>query len=94
MSKPFTCIDSSNYVALLLVDIEDFLGQDEIDKIQHDVEVDNLSLIVIADWYNKEKLDQKKYYNIVTFEEWSPFMGGSNIATLNSLLKPYHIAFG
>ena len=53
-----------------------------------------MSLIVIADWYNKEKLDQKKYYNIVTFEEWSPFMGGSNIATLNSLLKPYHIAFG
>ena len=30
----------------------------------------------------------------MTFEEWSQFMGGSNVPTYNELLKPYHIAFG
>lgn len=86
MSKPFTCIQSQNYSALLIVDIEDFLSEDEINKIRHDIEIEGLSLIVVADWFNQEKLQSKKYFNIVTFEEWVPFMGGSNIATLNSLL--------
>lgn len=34
------------------------------------------------------------YFNIVTFESWKPFMGGSNVPTLNALLEPYHIALG
>ena len=63
-------------------------------KMRHDVEMNGISLIIIADWYNKERLTYKKYYNIVTFEEWYPFMGGANVPTLNSLLQPYHIAFG
>lgn len=25
---------------------------------------------------------------------WTPFMGGANIPTINSLLNKYHIAFG
>jgi len=40
----------------MLVDIEDFLSEDEIKKIRHDVEIEGLSLIVIADWFNQEKL--------------------------------------
>lgn len=78
----------------MLVDSEDYLTELEILKIRRDVEQGGLSLIVIADWYNSEKLSSKKYYNIVTFEEWYPFMGGANVPTLNSLLNPYHIAFG
>jgi membrane-bound transcription factor site-1 protease len=53
-----------------------------------------LSLIVIADWFNYDRIESKKYYNIVTFEQWQPFMGGSNTPTLNSLLNSYHISFG
>ena len=34
------------------------------------------------------------YFNVATFESWKPFMGGSNIPTLNALLEPYHIALG
>lgn len=59
-----------------------------------DVEVRGLSLIVVADWYNKEKIEKTNYFNTGTFEEWKPFMGGSNVPTLNALLQPYHIAFG
>lgn len=78
----------------MLIDIEDYLSDVEILKLREDVETKELSLIVIADWYNKEKIQSKKYFNIVTFEEWHPFMGGSNVPTINKLLKPYHIAFG
>ena len=83
-----------NYKALLLVDIEDYLSEEEIKKVRIDAEVRGLSLIVIADWYNKEKIEKTRYFNTGTFEEWKPFMGGSNVPTLNALLEPYHIAFG
>jgi len=44
---------ASNYKALLLVDIEDYLSETEMSKVRRDVEVEGLSLIVVADWYNK-----------------------------------------
>ena len=89
-----TCFDADNYKALMLIDIEDYLSDVEILKLREDIETKELSLIVVADWYNKEKIKSKKYFNIVTFEEWHPFMGGANVPTINKLLKPYHIAFG
>ena len=76
------------------MDIEDFLSAEEIMKLRVDVETRGLSLIVVADWYNKEKIEKTNYFNTGTFEEWKPFMGGSNVPTLNALLEPYHIAFG
>lgn len=78
----------------MLIDIEDFLSEDEIQSIRYNVEVKGMSLMIVADWFNQDRLSQKKYYNLVTFEEWTPFMGGANVQTLNSLLEPYHIAFG
>jgi len=79
---------------LLLVDIEDYLSEQEITKLRIDIEARGLSLIVVADWYNKEKLANTNYLNTGTFEDWKPFMGGSNVPTLNALLQPYHIALG
>ena len=78
----------------MLVDIEDYLSEAEIKKVREDVETKELSLIVVADWYNKEKIQSKKYFNNNTFEDWQPFMGGANVPTINKLLEPYHIAFG
>lgn len=49
---------------------------------------------MVGDWYNAEKLGQMSYYNMVTFEEWWPFMGGANVPTLNALLGPYGISLG
>jgi len=51
-------------------------------------------LIVLADWYSESIINQSSFYNNNTFEEWRPVMAGSNIGSLNSLLEPYHIAFG
>lgn len=94
LNQPLTCFSAENYKALLLVDIEDYLSEEEITKLRVDIETRGLSLIVVADWYNKEKIEKTNYFNTGTFEEWKPFMGGSNVPTLNALLQPYHIAFG
>lgn len=91
LNEPLTCFSASNYKALLLIDIEDYLSETEIAKVRRDVEVEGLSLIVVADWFNKKKLHAQSFSNIVTFENWLPFMGGSNIPTLNALLEPYQI---
>lgn len=55
---------------MLLIDIEDYLSEAEIVSIRYNVEMKGLSLLIVADWYNEERLWQKKYFNIVTFEEW------------------------
>jgi len=94
LTQGFTCFAAENYKALLLIDPEDYFSTEEILKLRQDIETKDLSLIVVGDWYNAEKLSKKRYYNIVTFEEWYPFMGGSNVPSINSLLKPYHIALG
>lgn len=89
-----TCFSADNYKVLILADIEDYLSEQEILKLRTDVEAKGLSLIVIADWYNKEKIEKTNYVNTGTFEDWKPFMGGANVPSLNALLQPYHIAFG
>lgn len=94
LNEPLTCFDARNYGALLMIDIEDYLSDEEISSLRYGFEQQGLTLIIVADWYNEEVLKQKKYYNIVTFEDWYPFMGGSNLLTLNQLLQPYHIALG
>ena len=83
LAQPLTCVDASNYGALLLIDIEDYLSPDEIQSIRYNFETQGLSLIIVADWYNADRLQQKKQYNMVTFQDWYPFMGGANIMTLN-----------
>jgi membrane-bound transcription factor site-1 protease len=52
LAQPITCVDASNYGVLLLIDVEDFFSEDEIQAIRYNVEVKGLSLIVAADWYN------------------------------------------
>lgn len=78
----------------MIIDSEDYFTQEEILKVRNDIEYKELSLIVIAEWYNKELMTKNKFFNNNTFELWTPFMAGANVPTLNALLEPYHIAFG
>ena len=41
----------------MLVDTEDYLSDTEMLKLREDIETKQLSLIVVADWYNKEKIE-------------------------------------
>jgi membrane-bound transcription factor site-1 protease len=94
LTQSWTCFNAENYKALMIVDIEDFFSQKEITKLQSDLETRGLSLIIVADWYNNEAVQEQAYFNQITFEKWVPFMAGSNVPTLNALLHPYHVAFG
>jgi len=52
LQDPFTCFDAQNYGALLVVDTEDYFSEAEILKLREDIEEHQLSVVVVADWYN------------------------------------------
>jgi membrane-bound transcription factor site-1 protease len=52
LTEPFTCFNSSNYGALMIIDPEDYFSNSEILKLRDDIENNQLSIIVMADWYN------------------------------------------
>ena len=93
LSYPYSCLHkpADNYGALLVLDAEDYWSESEMARVRHDVEQEGLSLVIASDWWNERKIRERTYLNVVTFEEWTPFMGGSNIPSLNSLLAPYNI---
>lgn len=45
LGAPFTCLDASQYGALLLVDLEDEFFPEEVEKLKLDVEQKGLSLV-------------------------------------------------
>lgn len=94
LTESFTCFDATFYKVLLIIDPEDYFNENEIRKLRYDIEQHSLSLIVMADWYNRDLMKQNRFFNNNTFELWTPFMAGANIPTLNALLEPYHIALG
>ena len=95
LTDPFTCFDASNYGALLLLDPEDFFSRHEIQKLRQDIETNNLSLIVLADWYSDSIMKQSSIsFNKASQEKVKPVMAGSNVRSLNALLDTYHISFG
>ena len=78
----------------MIVDPEDYFSRGEISKLQKDIEMGGLSIIVVGEWYNEEIMKRNEFFNNNTFEMWTPFMAGSNVPTINALLDKYHIALG
>ncbi|KOB68607.1 Uncharacterized protein OBRU01_18087 [Operophtera brumata] len=62
MGTPLTCIDTSLYGALLLVDPEDEYFPEEMATLKKAVD-NGLSLVVFADWYNATLLRHVKFYD-------------------------------
>lgn len=48
----FECFDASKYGILLLVDPEDKYSEQEISKLEHDIVLKGLSVILFAEWYD------------------------------------------
>lgn len=93
LNEPITCFDSKNYIAYILADPERALTKNEVTKLQKDLEKRGLSLIVIADWQDAEMLKKHRFVSEVTQKEWEPVIGGAHLGSINTLLKPYGIAF-
>ncbi|XP_031767302.1 membrane-bound transcription factor site-1 protease [Galleria mellonella] len=93
MGTPLTCIDTSLYGALLLVDPEDEYFPEEMAALKKAVD-SGLSLVVFADWYNASLLRHVKFYDENTRQWWIPETGGANVPALNDLLSMYQVALG
>jgi membrane-bound transcription factor site-1 protease len=78
----------------MVVDSEDEFDEIEIDKLYADVYSKGLSLIVFADWYNTDVMNEAKFFDENSQQWWVPVTGGSNVPALNDLLRPYNIQFG
>ena len=94
LTESYMCFNSSNYKVLMIIDPEDYFSGNEIIKLRNDFEEKGLSLVVVADWYNRELMGRNRFFNNNTFELWTPFMAGANVPTINALLEPYHVALG
>lgn len=93
LNNDFTCFNSSYYNTLLLIDTEDEFTQYEIDKLYNDITNNNLNLIILADWYNTEHINNVKFYDDNTAMFWSAVTGGCNIPAINQLLYNYNIQY-
>ncbi|KAI8430788.1 hypothetical protein MSG28_000950 [Choristoneura fumiferana] len=93
MGTPLTCVDTSLYGALLLVDPEDEYFPEEMAAMKKAVD-GGLSLVVFADWYNASLLRHVKFYDENTRQWWIPETGGANVPALNDLLSMYQVALG
>jgi len=94
LRENFMCFNSLNYKVLMVVDPEELFTDLEIMKLHHDIEMEGLSLLVFADWYNGPLIKKNEFYSQITETIWKPITGGSNIPALNSLLHSYGMAFG
>ncbi|XP_050684015.1 membrane-bound transcription factor site-1 protease isoform X2 [Leptidea sinapis] len=93
LGSPVTCINTSLYGALLLVDPEDEYFPEEMAALKKAVD-SGLSLIVFADWYNASLLRHVKFYDENTRQWWIPETGGANVPALNDLLSMFQVALG
>ncbi|XP_025115476.1 membrane-bound transcription factor site-1 protease-like [Pomacea canaliculata] len=92
LGSPFTCVDSSQYGTLLIVDPEEEYFPEEVTKLKRDVD-NGLSVVMFADWYNVSVMKKVKFYDENTRQWWMPDTGGANIPAINDLLMPFNMAF-
>ncbi|CAN0170130.1 unnamed protein product, partial [Ectocarpus sp. 12 AP-2014] len=92
LGSNWSCFDAESYGALLVVDPEAELGQDEKAKLEMDVKERGLSVVVFADWYSTDVMSKVvRFVDDNTRMPWEPVTGGSNVPAINDFLLP---AFG
>lgn len=91
LGTPFTCFDAENYGVLIIADPEEEYFPNEILKLQNDVIKHKLSVIVLADWYNRDVMKKIQFFDENTRRWWLPHTGGANIPALNELLSGWGI---
>ena len=77
------------YSTYLIIDPEKNFSDYQIKKIQYDLQVNHVNLMVFADWSDEKTLNAQLSKS--NFEKGVP---GCNVETLNQLLSPYFIELG
>ncbi|GJD07619.1 Subtilisin-like protease SBT6.1 [Galdieria sulphuraria] len=80
--------------ALFCVDPEDWLEDEEIDAVDRLVFHHGLSLLLVAEWFNEETMNDLRYWDASTSRWWSPVVGGANMQGINSLGRRFGFLFG
>ncbi|KAG2499417.1 hypothetical protein HYH03_002364 [Edaphochlamys debaryana] len=93
LGSPATCLDASQYGALLVVDAEEEWYPAEVAAVEAAVR-GGMSLLVFSDWYNVASMEQMRFFDDNTRSWWTPATGGANVPALNDLLAPYGLALG
>jgi membrane-bound transcription factor site-1 protease len=93
LGEPWTCFDARNYAALLVVDPEEELWEEEQRKLEIDMRTLGLSLLVLADWYNVDVMKKLRFQDQNTQQQWTPVTGGAHLPALNEFLEVFGVAF-
>lgn len=93
LGSDYTCINSTHYGTLLVIDPEDEYFNDEINKLYYDITENGLSLLLLSDWYNIQQINQIKFYDENTALWWNAATGGSNVPAINTLLYRYGLQY-
>ncbi|GJQ12795.1 hypothetical protein GpartN1_g4586.t1 [Galdieria partita] len=80
--------------ALFCVDPEDWLDDAEIDAIDRLVYDQGLSLLLVAEWFNEETMNDLRFFDASTSRWWYPVVGGANLQGINRLGRRFGFAFG
>ena len=82
----FSCVDGSLYSTYLLIDPEKSYSSYEISKIQYDMEIKKVSVVIFSDWSDSATLQKQ-----LSYSNFTTAIPGGNIQTINDLLSPYFI---
>ena len=94
LRAPWTCFDAAEYGTLIIVDPEESFTDYEIEKLETDIQDNQLSVLLIADWYDAQELLNVRFEDDNTRSTWYPIVGGSNIPSINKLLLKFGAEFG
>ena len=94
LTTDYSCFHAEDYSTLIIVDNEDKFHEDELKKIHSDILNQGLSIIIFADWYNQDLIEDVRFFDDNTRSLWDALTGGANIVALNQLLAPFDIQFG
>ena len=71
----FECFNAKDYGILIVGDPEENFGNEEILKLEKDIMIHGLSVIVLADWFDLKLLDKNIVADKIKGKEIKPIVG-------------------
>lgn len=89
-----SCVKLEQYGVVMMIDPEEEFFDEEITAIRDAIKYSNVSLVILADWFDAQAINAMEMFDTSTLSHWHAITGGANIPALNKLLREFHITFG
>lgn len=66
----------------------------EVAKLVEDIQLHQLSVVMIGDWYNVDVMKKINFYDDNAKQWWTPLTGGANVPAINNLFEKFGIMLG